>query len=115
MTGTVRERLAAALNQGSRSNRAIATYMITSLNELPFETASSMAEKVGVSELTVGRFCRSLGYQHFKDLKADLKTNIADTPWLIGDRLREFQATSKKGGGDLARPGAGNGGTGQGL
>lgn len=103
MTGTVRERLTSALKQGSRSNRTIATYMITNLTELPFETASSMAEKVGVSELTVGRFCRSLGYQHFKDLKADLRTNIADTPWLIGDRLREFQATSKKGGGDLAR------------
>ena len=103
MPGTVRQRLTESLQKGSRGGRSIATYMLANLSELPFETAMTVAEKVGVSELTVGRFCRSLGYQHFKDLKADLKTDIADSPWLIGDRLREFQATSKKGSSDLAR------------
>ena len=103
MTGTVRQRLTDNLQKGSSANRAIASYMLANLSELPFETAMTVAEKVGVSELTVGRFCRALGYQHFKDLKADLKTDIADTPWLVGDRLRAFQAASKRGGGDLAR------------
>ena len=103
MADTIRQRLTDNLQNGSRANRAIATYMLANISEVPFETARTIAGKVGVSEPTVGRFCRALGYQHFKHLKADLKTDIADTPWLVGDRLREFQQASKKGGGDLAR------------
>jgi DNA-binding MurR/RpiR family transcriptional regulator len=38
----------------------------------------------------VGRFCRALGYPHFKALKTDLKNDLGDSPWLIGDRLHEF-------------------------
>ncbi|BBD35254.1 RpiR family transcriptional regulator [Aminobacter sp. Y103A] len=103
MSGTVRQRLTDSLQSGAGASRAIATYMLANLSELPFETAMTVAEKVGVSELTVGRFCRSIGYQHFKDLKADLKVDVSDSPWLIGDRLREFQASTREGGGDLAR------------
>ncbi|WAX95881.1 MurR/RpiR family transcriptional regulator [Aminobacter sp. NyZ550] len=103
MSGTVRQRLTDSLQNGAGASRAIATYMLANLSELPFETAMTVAEKVGVSELTVGRFCRSIGYQHFKDLKADLKVDVSDSPWLIGDRLREFQASTREGGGDLAR------------
>ncbi|AMS39605.1 MurR/RpiR family transcriptional regulator [Aminobacter aminovorans] len=103
MSGTVRQRLTDSLQSGAGASRAIATYMLANLSELPFETAMAVAEKVGVSELTVGRFCRSIGYQHFKDLKADLKVDVSDSPWLIGDRLREFQASTREGGGDLAR------------
>ncbi len=103
MSGTVRQRLTDSLQNGAGAGRAIATYMLANLSELPFETAMTVAEKVGVSELTVGRFCRSIGYQHFKDLKADLKVDVSDSPWLIGDRLREFQASTREGGGDLAR------------
>ncbi|MET2828338.1 MurR/RpiR family transcriptional regulator [Mesorhizobium shangrilense] len=85
-----------SLQNGTGAGRAIAAYMLANLSELPFDTAGTVAEKIGISELTVGRFCRSIGYQHFKDLKADLKADIGDTPWLIGDRLREFQARSRE-------------------
>ena len=34
--------------------------------------ASTLAEKVEVSEATVGRFCRSIGYDNLKDLKQQL-------------------------------------------
>lgn len=61
------------------------------LAELPFETASSIARKVKVSEATVGRFCRSIGYASFRDLKGHLKHDIGDHPWLMADRLRELQ------------------------
>lgn len=103
MSGTVRQRLTDSLQNGAGASRAIATYMLANLSELPFETAMTVADKVGVSELTVGRFCRSIGYQHFKDLKADLKVDVSDSPWLIGDRLREFQVSTSEGGGDLAK------------
>ncbi|WP_448956505.1 MurR/RpiR family transcriptional regulator [Labrys neptuniae] len=96
MIGNARQRLTQSLQSGTVSGRAIAAYMLANLSELPFETALTIAEKVGVSELTVGRFCRSIGYRHFKDLKTDLKADIGDTPWLIGDRLREFQARKRE-------------------
>jgi len=99
---TVKQRLLDSLEQSTASGRAIANYMLANLNELPFETAASIATKVGVGEMSVGRFCRSIGYIHFKELKADLKGNIGDSPWLVGDRLREFAARAQSGNDQLA-------------
>lgn len=71
--------------------------MLTNLNSLPFENAVTLAEKIGVSEVTIGRFCRKLGYKHFKDLKTELGESIGHQPWLVGDRLKEFTQESSKG------------------
>jgi len=70
--------------------------MLANLYELPFQTAADIASKLGVSESSVGRFCRSLGYSHFKDLKNDLKDDLGDGPWLVGDRLQEFRQQSSQ-------------------
>ena len=102
MTATLRERLEDALPGASRADRAIATYMLADLPGLPFETAASLAAKVGVSEPTVGRFCRTLGYGGFKDLKEHLRRDIGDRPWLIGDRLEALRGRMGAAGG-LAR------------
>lgn len=97
MTESVRRRLAESLATATNANKALANYMLGNLSGLPFETSATLAAKVGVSEPTVGRFCRSLGYAHFKDLKADLRDNIGTQPWLAGDRLKEFRDRSRKG------------------
>ena len=102
MSATLRERLEDALPGASRADRAIATYMLADLPGLPFETAATVAAKVGVSEPTVGRFCRTLGYGGFKDLKEHLRRDIGDRPWLIGDRLEALRARMGAEGG-LAR------------
>lgn len=91
MSQSLRDRLTAFLPAATKAEHAIATYILGNLGELPFETAASLARKIGVSELTVGRFCRTLGYERFKDLKADLKNDLGDRHWLIADRLRAFQ------------------------
>jgi len=80
-------RLTDAAEAGSRSNRAIARFMLARLKDLPFETAATLAEKVQVSEASIGRFCRAIGYANLKDLKEHLKDDIGDQPWLIKDRL----------------------------
>lgn len=100
---TVKDRLTESLGKATPAGRAVASYMLANLGELPFETAASLATKIGVGELTIGRFCRSLGYRHFKDLKADLKADVGDSPWLVGDRLREFQERARSGSDQLAR------------
>jgi len=70
--------------------------MLANLSGLPFETSATLAAKAGVSEPMVGRLCRSLGFKHFKHLKAELKEDIGDGPWLIGDRLKDFRARSRR-------------------
>lgn len=103
MRESVRQRLSACLEGATKAERTIATYMLANLTSLPFETAATLAAKVGLSEPSVGRFCRSIGYKHFKALKADLQGDIGERPWLIGDRLKEYRERSRKGDDELAR------------
>lgn len=95
-------RLKASMADGSGAANAIASYMLANLQSLPFETAATLGAKVGVSEASIGRYCRSIGYKHFKELKGSLQSDFGNTAWLIGDRLREFHARSRKGRGELA-------------
>lgn len=101
--GDLRQRLAAAAGGGTPSERALAHYLLSNLSSLPFETAATVAQKVGVSEASVGRFCRSIGYRHLKDLKSGLQTDLGDRAWLIGDRLKDFHRRSRQGDAELAR------------
>ena len=103
MDGTVRQRLTECLGSGSKADRALASYILAKLGTIAFETAASLAIKVEVSEPTVGRFCRSLGYRNFRDLKDQLREDIGDRPWLMSDRLRSFQARARSGEDQLAR------------
>lgn len=90
----LRVRLAQAAEAGSPSMRAIASFMLAQFVELPFETAATLAAKVQVSEVSIGRFCRAIGYANFKDLKDHLKDDIGDQPWLIKDRLDALRQAS---------------------
>ncbi|KGK78079.1 RpiR family transcriptional regulator [Thalassobacter stenotrophicus] len=95
--------LSNSMRNGSKADKAIASYMSGSLTELPFETAASIAAKVKVSEATVGRFCRSIGYESFRNLKEHLKGHIGDHPWLMSERLNELRKNSENNESHLAR------------
>lgn len=103
MAKPLHDRLTEALSSATKADRAIANYMLSEPRNLPFDTAASLAAKVGVSEPTVGRFCRAIGYDGFKDLKKNLKNDMGDQPWLIGDRLRDLRARAQAGEDQLAR------------
>ena len=103
MSRPLRERLEEALSSASKADRVIATYMISEMSSLPFETAASLAAKVEVSEPTVGRFCKAIGYNGFKDFKSNLKKETGDAPWLIGERLSDLQDRTKAGEDQLTR------------
>ncbi|CAI3801266.1 hypothetical protein DBADOPDK_02750 [Pseudomonas sp. MM223] len=91
MSQPIKQRLENSLEGAAASGRKIATYMLANLHELPFQTSASIAAKLGVSESSVGRFCRSLGYAHLKALKQDLQNDLGDGPWLVGDRLQDYR------------------------
>lgn len=61
------------------SEQRIATYLLAHLDAIPFETASSLSKKIGVSPMTVSRFLRALGYRGIGALKQALRH---DSPWL---------------------------------
>ncbi len=99
----LQQRLADSLPTATKAEAAIAGYLLNNLRSLPFETAASVAQKIGVSEASIGRYCRSIGYQHFKGLKARLQADLGDKAWLIGDRLRDFHQRSRRGNTETAR------------
>lgn len=103
MSASLETRLSNSLRTGSKADKAIASYMRGALTDLPFETAASIAAKVKVSEATVGRFCRSIGYESFRDLKDHLKGHIGSYPWLMSDRLNDLRKNSADNATHLAR------------
>ena len=96
MNATLKQRLEEQMLSRSKATRALASYILSNLSDLPFENSAEVAQKLNISESTVGRFCRALGYKHFKDLKRELKVDLGDSPWLIGDRLRAFQQEGER-------------------
>jgi DNA-binding MurR/RpiR family transcriptional regulator len=99
----LRGRLEQALCEASPATQAIAAHFLSNMTDLPFETAASVAARIGVSEATVGRFCRGIGYRHFKDLKGAIRSDLGDKAWLVGDRLKEFSARQRAGTSEVAR------------
>ncbi|WP_380872412.1 RpiR family transcriptional regulator [Sphingomonas sp. DBB INV C78] len=84
-------RLQTEIDSYTAADRAVAAYILAHCAVLGFETGDSLAEKVGVSEITIGRFARKLGYRNFKALKNELKDSTAEAlPWLIGEEFVEF-------------------------
>ena len=102
-TSDLRQVLVASLEAATKAEKAIGSYFLTNLQSLPFETAATVAVKIGISEATIGRYCRSIGFAHFKALKLKLQGDFGDKAWLMGDRLRDFHARSRTGKTELSR------------
>ncbi|MEM1353221.1 MAG: hypothetical protein AAGF27_12815 [Pseudomonadota bacterium] len=66
---TARERIAQARNL-SKGESEVALWVERHYDSLPFANAAELAAGAGVSEMTVSRFVRSLGYENFKSFKA---------------------------------------------
>lgn len=84
---------------GSRitpSGRAIAAYVRENILSIPFETGASLASRIGVSEMTIIRFIRSLGYSNLKEFKNDLRTSFSDQVEARDDILERFQVRSNQ-------------------
>ena len=94
----LRERLSQNFQRFTKAEKAVANYMLINFDRLAFETAASIAETVGVSQMTVGRFLRTLGYQGLNELKGDLRNEIDSGPVLVSNRLERIRDTSEEAG-----------------
>lgn len=83
MSNRVAERLRARYDELTVSERMIAGWLLDNMASIPFETAASIGQRVGVSAMTVGRFLKSLGYARLAALKDDLRGEMGDAPWLL--------------------------------
>lgn len=82
----------------TRSERVVAAYLTAHARDIPFETAASIARRTGVSQMTVGRFLRSLGYGGLTPLKEELNS-LNGVAWLVGERYRRIAASGGRDGG----------------
>ena len=85
----LRQRLNDSLASATPAEAAVAAHFLNHLEALPFETAASVARRIGVSEATVGRYCRAIGYPHFKGLKAALQREMG------GPRMADRAAVAR--------------------
>ncbi len=46
---------------------------------MPYNTGAQMSAAIGVSEMTLIRFLRSMNYANLRDLKAQLRPSATDT------------------------------------
>lgn len=83
--------LRARMSDFSPSEQSLAAYMLDNMQMLPFETGSSIAQTVGVSEMTVTRFVRGLGFENLRDLKNRLRVSVAEKDSDIDDYMARFQ------------------------
>jgi len=74
----------------SPSEQNLAAHMLDNIHTLPFETGSSLAQAVGVSEMTVSRFVRGLGFENLRDLKNRLRVSVAGKDSDIDDYMARF-------------------------
>ncbi|HEX5353222.1 MAG TPA: MurR/RpiR family transcriptional regulator [Rhodanobacteraceae bacterium] len=79
MTQDLQKKLKGRWQTFTASEQRIASYLLHNLGGIPFETAASLGQRVGVSAMTVGRFLRKLGYAGVAQMKEELR---GDTTWL---------------------------------
>jgi DNA-binding MurR/RpiR family transcriptional regulator len=64
------------------SEQRLATFFLQHMQELPFETAASIAQRLAVSPMTVGRFLKKIGFGDLRGVKASLRAASPESGWL---------------------------------
>lgn len=81
----------------TQSEVLLARFFLAHLDSLPFETAASIAKRVEVSPVTVGRFLRRLGYRRLSELTRDLHSHEPNFAWQSKNGKRAGAKTAGNG------------------
>jgi DNA-binding MurR/RpiR family transcriptional regulator len=92
------ERVLRQLREGydsfTKTERRLASYVLSRPHCLLLETASTIAANTEVSPMTVGRFLRKLGFDGLSDIRHSLKTDlygpVSGAVWSIDRRYEAF-------------------------
>jgi DNA-binding MurR/RpiR family transcriptional regulator len=81
----------------ARGEQAIANFLLANMHDAAFETGAVIAAGAGVSEASVARFARKLGYNDLKDMKRGLRQQP------VGNGLDNAASRFRIGGDDHGR------------
>ncbi len=81
----------------SKSDKLIAHYIERNLAELPFETARSIAQRLQLSPMTVGRYLRRMGFDGLDELKSELRRGSSNPAWEVKGRVDSLEQDRQEG------------------
>ena len=90
-------RLQSAELRKSKTDKLIAQYIERNLAELPFETAKSIAARLGISQMTVGRYLRRLGFDGLDEMKTALRRGRSNPAWQVKGPVARLQQDIREG------------------
>lgn len=81
----------------SKSDKLIAHYIERNIAELPFETARSIAQRLQVSPMTIGRYLRRMGFDGLDELKSELRRGGSNPAWEVKAQVASLEQDRKEG------------------
>ena len=81
----------------SKSDKLLAHYIERNIADLPFETARSIAQRLQLSPMTVGRYLRRMGFDGLDELKNELRHGSANPAWQVKGRFEGLEQDRKEG------------------
>lgn len=81
----------------TKAGRKLSDYFCKNLNEVPFETAASIATQLGISAMTISRYLRDLGYSSLDALKSELRLGPISSAWDITEKMVDLQRDLRDG------------------
>lgn len=81
----------------SKSDKLIANYIERNIAELPFETARSIAQRLQLSPMTVGRYLRRMGFDGLDELKSELRRGSSNPAWQVKVQVDRLEQDRKEG------------------
>ena len=79
----------------SKSAQKLAAFMVSGPEAVLDMSAAAIAAQVGVSEPTVGRFCKSMGFKGFPDFKLQLAAELARRPPQVAQNIEAGDSGSQ--------------------
>lgn len=81
----------------SKSDKLIAHYIERNIAELPFETARSIAQRLELSPMTIGRYLRRMGFDGLDDLKSELRRGSSNPAWQVKGQVGRLEQDRQEG------------------
>lgn len=82
-------RMRAAYPSLPPSERKVVNFILSNFKDVIRMTLAELAQRSGVSDATVVRLCRSLGFKNFLELKISLTRSLDDSTRLIHDTVQK--------------------------
>lgn len=89
MPQAMTQRIQEHFSELSKSEKTVANFLLTNPNALLLDSSASLAAKVGVSTMTISRFIRKIGFNHYTEAKNSLKTGIFSTALPDADSVND--------------------------